>query len=58
MGASKIMKSKSDRTYSIIGTPHYLAPEILGSKGYSFPVDLWSLGVCTYEFLTGVIPYG
>jgi cGMP-dependent protein kinase 1 len=32
------------KTYSIVGTPHYMAPEIIKSKGYSFPVDYWSLG--------------
>ena len=35
-----------DRTATIIGTPHYMAPEVVVGKGYSYNVDLWSLG-CT-----------
>jgi cGMP-dependent protein kinase len=35
-----------------------MAPEIIRSKGYSFPVDLWSLGICAYELLCGKVPFG
>lgn len=34
-----------------------MAPEIMLSKGYSFSVDLWSLGICAFEFLCGGVPY-
>jgi serine/threonine protein kinase len=34
-----------------------MAPEIMLSKGYTFSVDLWSLGICAYEFLCGGVPY-
>ena len=34
-----------------------MAPEIIVGKGYSYSVDLWSLGVCLYEFLCGGLPY-
>ena len=46
------------RTYTVIGTPHYMAPEIMLGKGYGLNVDLYSLGVVTYELLTGAMPYG
>jgi cGMP-dependent protein kinase len=40
-GTAKII---SDRTATIIGTPHYMAPEVILGEGYSFPVDYWSIG--------------
>lgn len=36
------------KTSTIIGTPHYMAPEIILGKGYSFTVDWWSFGVMIY----------
>ncbi len=47
MGTAKILKNqggKESRTYTIIGTPHYMGPEVITGKGYSFLVDLWSIG--------------
>lgn len=48
MGSAKFLNRSNDKnilkTFTIIGTPHYMAPEIVKSKGYSFPVDYWSIG--------------
>jgi cGMP-dependent protein kinase len=47
MGTAKFLKGKStgaNRTFTIIGTPHYMAPEIITGKGYTQHVDLWSIG--------------
>lgn len=41
----------------ILGTPDYLAPELLLRKGHNQAVDWWALGVCFYEFVTGVTPF-
>jgi cGMP-dependent protein kinase len=38
----------SQKTFTIIGTPNYMAPEIISGKGYSSTVDLWSLGIVIY----------
>ena len=37
-------KSIKNRTLTVIGTPHYMAPEMVTGEGYSFMVDFWSLG--------------
>lgn len=46
------------RTDTIIGTPHYMAPETIKGKGYGFSVDLWSIGIIMYEIVIGSLPYG
>jgi cGMP-dependent protein kinase len=56
-GTSKVL-SLSDYTSTVIGTPHYIAPEILHGKGYSLSVDFWSLGICMYEIFYGKYPFG
>ncbi|EZA61991.1 Serine/threonine-protein kinase greatwall [Ooceraea biroi] len=41
----------------ILGTPDYLAPELLLRKGHGPAVDWWALGVCLFEFCTGLPPF-
>ncbi|XP_068204499.1 serine/threonine-protein kinase greatwall [Palaemon carinicauda] len=41
----------------ILGTPDYLAPELLLRLGHGPAVDWWALGVCLYEFMTGIPPF-
>ena len=40
-----------------VGTPDYLAPELLLGTGHGAEVDWWSLGAILYEFVTGVPPF-
>ena len=51
-------KSIKDKTKTIIGTPHYMAPEVILGEGYSFKVDFWSIAICMYEFMCGGVPFG
>ena len=57
--------SANDRCYTIVGTPVYMAPELHslliadGSSphGYSFPVDMWSIGITLYALHTVLLPF-
>ena len=53
-GFAKILNG---RTYTLCGTPEYLAPEILLNKGYGKAVDWWTLGILIYEMIAGIDPF-
>ena len=47
-----------DFTSTITGTPHYISPEVLNGKGYSFSCDYWSIGIITHEIYYNYYPFG
>jgi cGMP-dependent protein kinase len=54
-GIAKIVQG---RTYTVVGTPHYTAPEVILGRGYGFAIDYWSAGVLLFEFVCGKLPFG
>ena len=53
----ELMKKIEDRTYTLCGTPGYMAPEIILNKGYGLGVDWWAVGILLYEMICGVDPF-
>uniref|UniRef100_A0A6T6D850 Protein kinase domain-containing protein n=1 Tax=Compsopogon caeruleus TaxID=31354 RepID=A0A6T6D850_9RHOD len=49
----------SDRSMmsTFVGTPYYMAPEILAGREYSFPVDMWACGVMLFAMIAGRLPW-
>ena len=56
-GMSKVFGPGEISTASTLGTPGYMAPEIMQNKLYTAAVDMWALGVITYIILAGYMPF-
>lgn len=56
-GLSTLLLSKDEKKWTVAGTPNYISPEIVKGQLYSFPVDIWSFGVCLYIMITSKPPF-
>ncbi|CAD8192009.1 unnamed protein product [Paramecium pentaurelia] len=56
-GLATKRKESNIKSYTLVGTTEYLAPEIIRKDGHSFEVDLWTLGILIYEMIAGKTPF-
>ena len=56
-GFAKKIKSMRSKSNTMCGTPLYMAPELVRHQKYSEKVDVWSIGIITYQLLSGRTPF-
>ncbi|KAF8322194.1 Pkinase-domain-containing protein [Clavulina sp. PMI_390] len=58
-GVSAVLGTKDAKRMTFVGTPHWMAPEVITSGArYDSKADIWSLGITIYEMITGAPPHG
>ena len=55
-GTSK--RLEKDKTFTLMGSLHYIAPEVLDGRGHDYPADIFSIGVIFFELICGSLPFG
>ena len=57
-GIAKALESTADFSHTFVGSRNFMSPERISGKEYSYPSDIWSVGLVVYELATGKYPYG
>lgn len=57
-GISRTLESYQNFSHTFVGSRSYMSPERITGNNYSFPSDIWSVGLVIYELATGEEPYG
>lgn len=55
--AQEFNREEGESMTLVLGSPLYMAPELVSNKPYNEKVDVWSLGVITYQLLSGKTPF-
>lgn len=56
-GIARVLSHTREQAKTIVGTPYYLAPELIENQPYSFKGDIWSMGVVLYEMCAKKPPF-
>ncbi|KAI0633588.1 hypothetical protein C8Q77DRAFT_1157780 [Trametes polyzona] len=55
-GVSALLVTASSKRNTLVGTPHWMAPEVAHASAYDTKADIWSLGIMIYEMIKGSAP--
>lgn len=55
-GVSALLVTASSKRNTLVGTPHWMAPEVAQGSAYDTKADIWSLGIAIYEMIKGSAP--